>query len=382
MAKTLKAKSVKDRREPLLKREVVIIRRLKNVVKLPVTKIALAVNRNKTTVYTALDKKWKTVKRGRPDLLTKSEVNLLVRTAKSMIKQAAAKKEITLAMIKKRSKLKASEKCLRKALIKRNIRFRRMRSKPLLTKADIKARMKFAKKYRNKSRTWWQKNVHLYIDLKSFPVYPNAAAREHAARREVRGAYRAPGQGLDEHYVVVPKHLKYNTGARAAKIAGGIGKGRMRLWHDIGKTWSGKAAADLYSGPMRAALRRAYPRKRVYNVLEDNDPTGFKSGLGERAKKAAKIKAFVIPKRSPDLSVMDYAIWKRITTTMRLQERRFKTSKKETRDQFLARLQRVAKNLPSTFIKKAIGNMKERCARLFLAKGYHFEEGGKSYFVK
>ncbi len=32
-------------------REVLIIRRLQTVIKLPVTKIALAVNRNKTTVY-------------------------------------------------------------------------------------------------------------------------------------------------------------------------------------------------------------------------------------------------------------------------------------------------------------------------------------------
>ena len=34
-----------------------------------------------------------------------------------------------------------------------------------------------------------------------------------------------PGQGLDEAYVVVPKHLKYNTGIKSAKIAGGVGKG-------------------------------------------------------------------------------------------------------------------------------------------------------------
>ena len=57
MVKTMKAKVAKDRRVPLTSREVAIIRRLKNVVKLPVTKIALAVERNKTTVYKALEKK-------------------------------------------------------------------------------------------------------------------------------------------------------------------------------------------------------------------------------------------------------------------------------------------------------------------------------------
>ena len=76
------------------------------------------------------------------------------------------------------------------------------------------------------------------------------------------------------------------------------------------------------------------------------------------------------------------AIGIKITSTMRLQERRFKKSRKETRAQFLARLHRVAKSLPASFINKAIGNMKERCERLYKAKGHHFEEGGKSFFVK
>ena len=82
MRKAMKAKAI---RVPLAAREVHIIRRLKNIVKLPVTKIAIAVGRNKSTVYSALSKKWKASKRGRPELLTKKQVNLLVRTTKAMI---------------------------------------------------------------------------------------------------------------------------------------------------------------------------------------------------------------------------------------------------------------------------------------------------------
>ena len=79
---------------------------------------------------------------------------------------------------------------------------------------------------------------------------------------------------------------------------------------------------------------------------------------------------------------MDYAIWKKVTRTMRAQEKRFpKKKKKETRAEFIARLRRTAQNLPKTFIDKAIGNMKERCERLLAAEGHHFEEGGKSKFV-
>ena len=72
---TMAPKLSKQRRVPLGAREVTIIRRLKTVVKLPVTKIALAVDRNKTTVYEALDKKWKGLKRGRPDLLSSKDIN-------------------------------------------------------------------------------------------------------------------------------------------------------------------------------------------------------------------------------------------------------------------------------------------------------------------
>ena len=57
----------KHRHEPLGAREVTIIRRLKQVIKLPVTKIATAVNRNKSTIYDALDKNWRHGKRGRKE---------------------------------------------------------------------------------------------------------------------------------------------------------------------------------------------------------------------------------------------------------------------------------------------------------------------------
>ena len=71
---------------------------MKKVLDQPVTKIALAVNRNKTLVYAALGGDLADGKRGRKELLAKAQVTLLVRITTAMIKQAAAKKEITLAI--------------------------------------------------------------------------------------------------------------------------------------------------------------------------------------------------------------------------------------------------------------------------------------------
>lgn len=111
-------------------------------------------------------------------------------------------------------------------------------------------------------------------------------------------------------------------------------------------------------------------------MLEDNDPTGFKSRLGKEAKKRVGISIFQIPKRSPDLSVLDYAVWKEINKRMRQQEKLWPKSKRESRDGYASRLRRTALRLPRSFINASIGDMRRRCQRLFEAKGHHFEEGG------
>ena len=225
-------------RKPLQRREVTIIRRMKKVLKMPVTQIAIAVERRKSSIYKALVPAWRETPRGRPQKLTKKDITNLVKELRAMQRQARARREITLAMLKKRARCKACGKVIRKALCARGIRFRRMRSKPILTKDDVKVRYAFAKKWRHKWRKWWVKKI-FSIDLKNFPCYVHAQARDVAAMHEVRGAYREAGQGLDECFVVVPKHLRYNPGVKSAKVAAGVGGGRVRMWRVLGKKWSG-----------------------------------------------------------------------------------------------------------------------------------------------
>ena len=218
-------KSVQKLRKPLGIREVEIIRRLKEKLKLPITKIALAVGRDKTTVYKALRRKFKPQKRGRPAALTRADVNLLVRTIRAMVFKADARYEVTLAMAMRRAKLKCGERCARKALKSGSIKFLRMRSKPILTRQDVKERYAFAKKYRNKPKSFWLKHVDFYWDLKSWAVHINARGRAHAAQREVRGAYRLPSQGLCSAYVV--------AGCRVLRLRGAP----PTSWQFSGNSW-------------------------------------------------------------------------------------------------------------------------------------------------
>ena len=133
----------------------------------------------------------------------------------------------------------------------------------------------------------------------------------------------------------------------------------------------------MHSGTVKRAVARAWPRKRHHTILEDHDPTGWESKDALTANREAKLRVFRIPQRSPDLNVMDYPIWKAVSTRMRRQERQFPANKVETKAQFLARLHKTAKALPKQLVQKSIADMRRRCQRLNAARGGHFEEGGR-----
>ena len=71
-----------------------------------------------------------------------------------------------------------------------------------------------------------------------------------------------------------------------------------------------------------------------------------------------------LPWRSPDLNVLDYALWHAINVRMRQTEASWPKGKKESVDEFKARLRKTALGLPTSLVKKCVGDMRRRC-RLF-----------------
>ena len=121
------------------------------------------------------------------------------------------------------------------------------------------------------------------------------------------------------------------------------------MWYHVPSScWNGKAAAPMYKGALLPSLQKACPSKRRFNILEDNDPSGFKSKKGLAAKAEAKLNVVEIPPRSPDLNVY----LERVNCRMRRHAReKWPKSKKWTRAQFAARLRRTAKNFSPAFSK-------------------------------
>ena len=92
-------------------------------------------------------------------------------------------------------------------------------------------------------------------------------------------------------------------------------------------------------------------------------------------KKKARTDVFTIHKRSPDLSVMDYGIWKAVSTPMRRLELKFAPNKIESKSEYMDRLRKVAKSLTRALVRGAIEDMRRRWQRLHTAHGGHFRGG-------
>ena len=339
------------------------------------SEIAELLHRDKSTLTRLLVKKGPRKKDGRPPSLTEDQIDRLTEKLEEMIKKANGEWPVTADMLKRTLRLKVTVKT-NLTLHLRGYWWHTMREKPLLTEQDIADRFQFALDHYRKPASYWTDKVHMVIDVKFFKIYLNADARRRAAKEGTWGVFRKKGQGLDGPYVRPKKGLKWNPGARGVHVLAGVGNGKVMLWEFIdGKKWCGELAEGMYRGPILESLQREYPGRKTFKLLEDNDPSGFKTRRTIAAKAELGIEVFEIPKRSPQLNVCDYALWTEVQKRMRRQEKRLRPSFRESRVAFMRRLRRTALRLPATFINSSMRKMKVHCERLRDAEGGHFEEG-------
>ena len=84
----------------------------------------------------------------------------------------------------------------------------------------------------------------------------------------------------NEGYIKPRKKLRLPTGATSVLIGGGVGFGKVLVWHHI--EWC--SSRDVLQRWVAPALKKQFHGRKRCCILEDNDPTGNYSGRGLKAK--------------------------------------------------------------------------------------------------
>ena len=97
------------------------------------TDIARRLGRDKSTATRHAVKKVARKKQGRPAALTEAQVDRLEMTLDKMTRARMAEGVVTASMLHRSTRTRACTRVIREALARRNIRFRLLREKPVLT---------------------------------------------------------------------------------------------------------------------------------------------------------------------------------------------------------------------------------------------------------
>ena len=222
-------------------------------------------------------------------------------------------------MIKARAHVTACNRTVLDAFHDHGIWFHTLAERCILSKEDRTNRLVWAFARKRRSKQGWQVRPHATIDNKKFQVYANRQGRQHAARRGVRGAYKKRGT-KPYPWLVRPKgSLKFP--AKGVQVTAAVIKGKIRMWEYHSKGWNAKVAAAMYTGPLLKALRRAFPTdaanpKCRWEVLEDNDPSGYKTKQALAAKARVRIRTDDLPKRLLEEAALVRHLYSRISSSL------------------------------------------------------------------
>ena len=223
-------------------------------------------------------------------VLTEEKFKNIEKAMDELVEKSDGMSEMTMAMILKRSRIKIGERTAFNKFHEKGIYFHKLFGRLDLSEDDKEARAEWCRNKLSRSKLQWKTMPHAIIDNKMFQIYTTDKGREYAARRGVRGVYRRRGDTQKKGTVKNKKELKF--AAPCVQVTAAVIKGRVRMFDYVDGTWTGAEAAKMYKGPSAKALRAAFPDvvhnpRKKFTVIEDNDPTGYKSRKGEAAKAAA-----------------------------------------------------------------------------------------------
>ncbi|CAK0909407.1 unnamed protein product [Prorocentrum cordatum] len=265
------------------------------------------------------------------------------------------------------------------------VTWRAPRAEPLRGSAEAEERVAARSGWKRLPGNYFTHQVDAIIDNKVPPIPMTKRAKTHAKKSRVRGHLRTKAEGARLSVpsaipgaggggrraaevempipppIVAPIHVlkpftkpkgnrnRVNPGAKV-HVAAAIVNNKVRVWHYLPTLWCADAACDFYAGVLAPALRRCRKGRRAFRILEDNDPTGYKSKKAVDCKMGLKITPIKFPKYSPDLNPLDYFLWAEVNRRMAEQS----APANESQSAYKARLRRVAMGIPKSVIRAAV----------------------------
>ena len=306
--------------------------------------------------------------RGRKPLYSRAKVMAMNRKRVEMIKKTQNSKQITWGDLQRAARApKGHATTVARAFQREglDVRLRPIREKPQRAPEHEKERMDLCGKMRRYPRAYFSEKVDLIIDNKRFDTPTTPAARLHLQKQKMRSQLRTPAEGLQPGFTKPnAKRHRMNCGG-VVDILAGISGDRVVLWEEVKGRWNAEKATAMYRGPIVKFLRKKNPTKESFLLVEDNDPTGYKSRAAIAAKKELGIRAMKWPRYSPDLMPLDFSLWANISKRMDASA----PSGRETADDFKKRLRRVALSTPRASVADMVGKIRGKATEIWAAKG-------------
>lgn len=183
--------------------------------------------------------------------------------------------------------------------------------------------------------------------------------------RKVHGQLRTPKEGIESGFTKPNSKRHIMNPGGGVHVCAGISNCRVVLWEYFTGSWSGEKAADMYTGPIKAALKKHRGAKAYHLIAEDNDPTGYKSKAGIRAKEEQGIRAMPWPRYSPDLNPLDFSLWDNVNRRMDASA----PAGRESVAAFKKRLRLTALRTPPAVVRKMVEAMKKKAQMIWEAGG-------------
>ena len=309
--------------------------------------------------------------RGAKATLSGRAVIALNKKRRELVSKSWGARQVTWKEVIKKSRVKKIHPTTAKrSLIRAGyaVASRANRQKPERSPEHIAERLKICRRWKPLPKNYFASKIDLIIDNKMFQVPTTDMARRYKAKIGVHSQIRTRSEGLEPQYTKPNvKRNRMNLGG-SLKVAAGIRRDRVVLWKYLEGQWSGDAAATLYKKDIKQVFKRLCPAKASPSILEDNDPTGYKSSKAKAVKKLLKYKIVSLPRYSPDLNPMDFFLWADIEKRMMQSAPKAGNEKVE---EYKRRLRKTAMATSKRTIRRALASMPKRIAAVVEAKGNH-----------